>query len=529
LFFLLAITYSIISVFQINYNMFALVDILGAFVFTFLIFGVVGGMIIAVAYRLTWKSQRILDSRKMDFFIATLSVMIIFYLLRVNVVYSMPNVLFQVIMYFVVTALTLSLVYFVNFKLLNIVLLAMIGSAFFQLGTRAYTLGKEFDSVKISLAKIDTYNKVKFKAWPNVYFILLESFHSGRAMKLIYDYNNAAFESGLKSKDFVVYDNTYSNYNMTLTSLLGTYLMDHHYYKAVTGLADHAFARKIITGNDYNPVLTIFKKNGYAIQYLLKDGDLVHSKINDLIDYTFTENNCATTPVILFKKGLLCKAYFLITAGSTQSTFKNSEYIEKVKRKIKESSQEKNSHLNFIKIGALHSPNRVKQAPQLQKLGLIDKEYWAHAWKYLDYWIDEYKGIYKRASDEASDLVDYILKVDSDAVIILMGDHGAYRYRGLTPENRSIGPDKEIPLSTLTVDFFGAFLAIRWPKGARSFTQDLKVISNVNVFRYLFYNLSGDEDLLKTKVEDKTYYRGSGNQVFEVVRDGSPLTQWKPL
>jgi hypothetical protein len=131
----------------------------------------------------------------------------------------------------------------------------------------------------------------------------------------------------------------------------------------------------------------------------------------------------------------------------------------------------------------------------------------------------ELKGYGARVVDTASTLssvLDEIIRNDSEAVIVLSGDHGPFL------SNKC---DRQADIGTLEQyrDRVGAMSAVRWPDGYDG-RFDALIKTNVNVFRYVLASLvDGSTEGVGGHVPDDVFVRGSDEQVLEVVKDGSPV------
>ncbi|OFZ75310.1 MAG: hypothetical protein A2451_02240 [Bdellovibrionales bacterium RIFOXYC2_FULL_39_8] len=312
--------------------------------------------------------------------------------------------------------------------------------------------------------------------------------------------------------------------------------MDHHYNRGETGISDNSFARSIIGGNRFNPTLTIFKHNGYQVDYLLQNShDLLNDHPGQQIDFTFFGKNEATAAISLFRSKLLKKIYYFFWENRPSVSLAKDEFINKIKKRIDDASNERPTFY-FIKAGAAHS---VKySAKKLRDIGVKitdSADTKERPWIYLDYWIEEYRKIYRHAEDELLDLVTHIIDKDNSAVIIALGDHGSFRYRGLPSRNLSIdkmrkemnqhGVDEQL----ITEDMFGVFCAIRWPRPAGQQIREISILSNVNIFKYLFSELAQQPDLLSTMAPNISYASAKHGRIIETVREGTPLLNWKEV
>jgi hypothetical protein len=122
---------------------------------------------------------------------------------------------------------------------------------------------------------------------------------------------------------------------------------------------------------------------------------------------------------------------------------------------------------------------------------------------------------------------------DKEALVILVGDHGAWLHRdcwvGAGPDFNENMRRNGFDPKDVARDLFEVFLAIRWPQ-----PQPKHPLSHVNLFREVFANLSGQADIGKHQAAQDSYMRGSGTsdgekQVMLAVKEGVLLSAWEPL
>ena len=147
-------------------------------------------------------------------------------------------------------------------------------------------------------------------------------------------------------------------------------------------------------------------------------------------------------------------------------------------------------------------------------------------WSDLEYWEEAYPKEVEKHNPRFLELVDSIIEADPQAVILMLGDHGAWRYRGLA--NHDVRTDLSIVLQReginehiLALDLFGVFQGIRHPGGDPA---QLATPSNVNLFRRLFAALADDAGI--ADLPDETFFQRRGD-LYVVVRDGRPLERWE--
>jgi hypothetical protein len=123
--------------------------------------------------------------------------------------------------------------------------------------------------------------------------------------------------------------------------------------------------------------------------------------------------------------------------------------------------------------------------------------------------------------DEANtwlmDMVNLINSEDSEALIIIVADHGGfvgYEYSGQSHEKPTSRAN--------TFSMFSSLLAIKWPENANEYDKNIK--SSVNLFRTVFSVLGEDKSLLKNTQTDASYLtvnKGAALGVYEVIDENN--------
>jgi hypothetical protein len=175
----------------------------------------------------------------------------------------------------------------------------------------------------------------------------------------------------------------------------------------------------------------------------------------------------------------------------------------------------------FIYTGAMHS-NIVDADPY----ATLDTGIRTYPDVYERFEKEEYPFVRRKADENLISMLDIIYKYDPDALVILIGDHGAHRYAaaqfGKGDVNaliRACGIEPSLAAS----DHVGTLLAIKWPIPHYS---EGKVISHVNLFRHVFAALAEDPSLLKDCEPNESYVQANG-KLYKVVKDGVPLLNWE--
>jgi hypothetical protein len=98
----------------------------------------------------------------------------------------------------------------------------------------------------------------------------------------------------------------------------------------------------------------------------------------------------------------------------------------------------------------------------------------------------DYLNRLEMTNDWLKSLIEEIHQYDSNAMIIIIADHGGYVGLEYTKEvvSRKLKPIE-------VISSFSSMLSIKWPQNIENQNLDFK--TNVNLFHNIFYALSGDE------------------------------------
>lgn len=324
----------------------------------------------------------------------------------------------------------------------------------------------------------DDIESVKFKSKPNVYYIQPDGYTSFATLKnSIHRFDNSDYENFLKNNGFTLYEDFRSNYYSTLLSNSATFAMKHHY---IASDVEFYGARKIITED--NPVLRIFRNNGYRSSFITERPYLLINRPDPGFDYCNIKNDqlpyikdglnmdedvFADLKVRMNKNGLSGNFYFIesFTPSHITNTEGNSAGVK----------GERDIYLNDIR-----DANR---------------------------WLKE--------------IIAYISNNDPEGIIIIGADHGGFA--GLSSTSKSA---VKITDRDQVYSIFGAQLSIKWGN-PESGEYDKGLKTPINLFRTLFSFLGREKKYLQHTEDNSSYIKlknpaglykyidNSGNVVFE--------------
>ncbi len=305
----------------------------------------------------------------------------------------------------------------------------------------------------------DDIENVVFQKKPNIYYIQPDGYPSFSEMKSdFYKVDNSDFNKFLDENDFINYPNFRSNYITTITSNSATFMMKHHYYNNGRDYSEMLNARKNIISA--NPVLSIFKNNGYKTHFITEHPYLMVNRPKIGFDYT----NFKYTEIPYISTGF------------------NVE--REVFPDLKNAIASKNDNGNFFFI-EIFDPSHISTTKSASKGKVAEREKWLLK--------------LETANRKLEKMIRLINEKDPGALIMIMADHGSFVGLDYTREVYKKTSNPEVIYST-----FGAMLSIRWPNNEVPKT-DSSLKSCVNVFRVLFSYLSNDEKYLQQLQSDASY------------------------
>lgn len=316
---------------------------------------------------------------------------------------------------------------------------------------------------------------VRFKKKPNIYVIQPDGYvNFSELNKGHYNFDNSAFEEWLKYEDFVLYNDFRGNYTSTLTSNSAMFAMKHHHDEILN-------ERKVIM--DLNPVVQIFKSNGYKTHFFAEKPYLIVNRPKVSFDYM----NFDLNDIPYLSKGLDSRRAIFedLPTALGQEEEANFYFFEKILP----------GHITTFKDKA--KPKEIERERYLENI--------------------------QKANEWLKELIGMISAHDPDAMIVVVADHGGYVGWEYTQQYQIKSQDRDLLYSA-----FSSALAIKWPGNDKP-DDKLQFKSSVNLFVNLFAYLSNDDELLKYKQEDASFIKiqegapegtykvidGDGNIIFE--------------
>lgn len=340
---------------------------------------------------------------------------------------------------------------------------------------------------------------------PNIYLIVCESYNDLSVMNDKYGISTKKFENYLNSRIFFIHDNVYSNGDYTLATLLNLVTMNSRvvsYGKADTS----QLGREIIGGALGNNLFKILKGNGYSTTFMMHGDNYFFEKKGEFLDFSDVKETKLIDKVLapLFdSNSLLRKVREKYSENETRNQQKSDIQI------IEDFLQNKalNPQFFMTKIGADHTPS---VGYDYQK-----REEWVTSGKY--------QLLVESSMKRLTQIIDKIIESDPDSMIIMIGDHGSWRLRGIDEGAQNIEDLKkrltqiEETFKDYVEDKFYIFCAIHYPNTVLPIKGN---ITPANLFNLLFTELAPTKKNILKNWQTPNYSYSSSFKLRVVVDDG---------
>ena len=306
----------------------------------------------------------------------------------------------------------------------------------------------------------DNIRQAKFKKTPNIYMIQPDGYVAEEMMAgNLYHFDNPLY-GWLKEEGFKVYDNFRSNYPASLTSNSSMLSMrQHRFGKALFPSIEMPHAREVLAGN--NNVIKIFKNNGYATFFIVKDDYFQQN----LPEQHYDHYNIDADKIPYFSNGKNLEA----------------DIFEDMKAAIDTAYTDRPRFFFVEKL----LPHHVyfSASKEEERNSYIER--------------------IKKVNDWLEKTITYISEADPEAIIIILADHGGWVGLGSYPEMFSTRDPDQIK------SVYSTLAAIKW-NGYLQEGFDAELTSNVNVFRTLFSVLGNNPEYLKYMEDNSSYILENG-------------------
>jgi hypothetical protein len=350
---------------------------------------------------------------------------------------------------------------------------------------------------------------------PDIYYIILDGHASQRTLQKVYNYDNAPFIDHLRSKGFVVADQSHSNYPHTVLSLASSLNMRYLDDLAGTMRDGNVPAVKMIRNNE---VASFLKREGYRHVHFATGWDATNT--SEVADEVISSNDVREFQALLYETTLL-RAFNqrALQERSRQSKISILHQLMGMHREQK--PQFVFAHVLLPHPPFIFGPHGEEHAAASLQLG-----------RYCE-WKDRegYVGQLKFVDSLVQRVVDSLLvNVQPRPVIIVQGDHGPASF-----------DQWEEPTDEFVNERFGILNAIYIPDARGAQVLDWLHRTNgsvtpVNTFRAIFnayfdqqfpllpdrsFISRPEENLVLTEVTQRLERWGSADSNGTIQRAGS--------
>ena len=318
----------------------------------------------------------------------------------------------------------------------------------------------------------DEIENVQFKHKPNIYLIQPDGYVAEVMMESeTYNFKSDLY-GWLSINDFKIYPDFRSNYPASLASNASLFSMKQHYFgETLLPSLEVPNARKIISGD--NPVISIFKNNDYKTYFIVEDEYFQQNRKESNYDYY----NIKLNEIPLF---------------SNDNNIKKDVFLD-----LNQAISISNKTPKFFFIEKL-LPHHVHFSAEENRVE-TERDWYIKRINEANNWIKT--------------TVNYISKVDPNAMIVILADHGGWV--GLESYKDMYSNDNP----NLIKSTYSSLAAVKW-NGLLTSDYDAYLKSNVNVFRVLFSALSENKAYLQNLESDSSYNLRLGlfsKSVYEVI------------
>jgi hypothetical protein len=330
-----------------------------------------------------------------------------------------------------------------------------------------------FEYPRIRLDSKSVSGPITISSKPNIYILIVDGYLSSEGLQAK-GLQNYDIGKELGDKDFVVYGNAYSNYKPSTSSLTAFFEADQHYYRIPSDWSS------VLAGN--NRLYSILKSNGY--QTIVSHPTDTFLRGNCESDYCFPAPGMFGQVSFFLAETIFYKKDFFKRLNLGMGGYKNSFY-----RILGESAKP------FVIYSHVFLPSHGPR-------GCTDQQ--AE--------IDLYGKELLKANNWLSETIGQIESMDQHALVLVLGDHGAFLADNCTWTN----PD--VTSSDTIIDNLGVLMAVRWPSDYDNrYDADIHTLTDLSW--YLLQYLSNDGLDEKAKPASSSFLI-SGDKIYKVTQDG---------
>ena len=413
----------------------------------------------------------------LQYYLANLSLALIIFLMYMRPVLRDFSTLLTGVVGFNVSASVLAVVVFVilafsAFKLRSHVGRFLVVFLILVFTNSSYVL-YTFDDPQVQLESKSISGAITISNKPNIYILVVDGYQSKEGLQ-VKGLQNFDIGNKLAGKGFVVYSNAFSNYKPSVPSLINFFEIEHHYYHTPSDWSS------VLTGD--NKLYSMLKSNGYRTIIAHRTDFFLRGKCES--DF------CSPAP------GKFGQVSFILA----ETIFYKKDFFKRTKLGRWDYKN------NFYKLlGKSMTPFVVYShvlLPSHGPKGCDDQQ------KEIDLYGKELL----RANNWLSETIGQIESRDQQALIILLGDHGAFLSDNCTWGNPDVTSRHTI------IDNLGVLMAVRWPDNYDN-RYDANIHTLLDLSWYLLQYLSNDGLDEKAKPASSAFLK-SGDKIYKVIQDG---------
>ena len=357
------------------------------------------------------------------------------------------------------------------------------------------------------LAEKETFESARLVEKPNIYVFIFDAYGSRDAYQRVFNFDNSAHYDALGNRGFKVL-HTFSNYYATWPTTLSLFLGNHHYYRISTGMADSKIGRLIMAGLARNPVLETLRNNGYRVQQIHGIDYFLNER--GVLDFVYPEEPLYSA-LRIFDSPLLNGIFGAhgVRAGPRSVKEEMKVLWDRMRGPPADTGE------SWFTFSHVSLPNHAPIGAD---------------WLQLKDFEQQFRDATVTANKLMLEVIDAIKAKDPGAIVVIIGDHGAWRYRRIWGHSedpnvgiREAGVDPQI----VSLDLFGIMIAI--DSGGRCDDLVYAGMTPVNIMRVLFACLAKDRSLLATKAADISLFANVRHGLWITARDGESVPTWEPF
>ncbi len=428
--------------------------------------------------------------------------MVCFFLLQATIFIRYDPMWLKAAMYLFVAGLLVLVVAVTGLQTLTMMLAVMIVMAGFG-WVGSWQRARKTVPVNWNTADRERIERLAFARKPNVYLIHLESYQSQEAMRTLYGFDNQEFLGQLERIGFSVFPSHFANYPWTLVSISSMLAMRHHYQMIAMGNDDALVARRLVGGKEVQsgaagvPEQRLRVPDRLPGRLLLRAGRLVGLLLPRAELRQGLRHIPERPPRPDDRRGpgppFWCQGFRRAPQRADRRRRREPEAVLQHPRAGGDGPLADRQELGRTSLlGGGVPADHPEGKSRLPRIGAGDRPAGPRGGRHH---LRRPRG-----------------------VSVPQGVARSRRANAILARNGVRG-------STLALDLFGAFLAVRYPAGD---TGRFRGTSHVNVLRVLLAALSGDDAFLSTAVEDQSYFR-KVLQLYVAARDGTPLDAWEEV